>query len=201
MAIELNPLLEPYYTETVPDRRKNKLDAYSEDTVTKADQYRKDLYTARHVDKKHPEKPVDRFLFNLISLATITKSPGLFPKFRKREVLSILSSMQLDERPLQDPECEAVLYWEYRNAVRRYIGTCDDPSYGRSLLGMKPSDAAGRREKCCNDVWSFSYGVADLVGLQKEMTTLCHAANDEYCVLNPEVESLEAEYKKYNKNR
>ena len=137
MANELHPLLEPYYTETEPDLRKNKLDAYSEDTGTKADQYRKDLYAARHVDKKHPEKLVDRFLFNLISLATIVKSPGLFPKFRKREVLSILSSMQLDERPLQDPECESVLYWEYRNAVRRYIGTCDDPSYGRTLLGMK----------------------------------------------------------------
>ena len=29
MAIELHPLLEPYYTETEPDLRKNKLDAYS----------------------------------------------------------------------------------------------------------------------------------------------------------------------------
>ena len=201
MANELHPLLEPYYTETEPDLRKNKLDAYSEDTGTKADQYRKDLYAARHVDKKHPEKPVDRFLFNLISLATIVKSPGLFPKFRKREVLSILSSMQLDERPLQDPECESVLYWEYRNAVRRYIGTCDDPSYGRTLLGMKASDAAGRREKCCDDVWCFSYGVAALVGLKKEMATLCRAANDEYCVLRPDVESLEAEHKKYKKKR
>lgn len=201
MAIELNPLLEPYYTETEPDIRKNKLDAYKGDSDSKADQYRKDLYTCRHVDKKHPDKLVDCFLFNLISLATIVKSPGLFPKFRKREVLSILSSMQMDERPLQDPECEAVLYWEYRNAVRRYIATCDDPSYGRTLLGMKPSDAAGRREKCCEDVWSFSFGVAALVGLEKEMATLCQAANDEYCALHPEVESLESEHNRYSKKR
>ena len=201
MEIELHPLLEAYYTETEPDIRKNKLDAYSGNSDTKADQYRIDLYACRHIDKKHPEKQVDRFLFNLISLATIAKSPGFFPKFRKKEVLSIVTSMQLDDRPLQDPECEAVLYWEYRNAVRRYIATCDDPSYGRTLLGMKPSDAAGRREKCCEDVWSFSFGVADMVGLQKEMAALCRAANDEYCVLHPEVESLEAEYKRYNKSK
>lgn len=199
MAIELHPLLEPYYTETEPDVRKNKLDAYGTDSNTQADQYRKDLFSCRHMDKKHPEKLVDRFLFNLISLATIVKSPGFFPKFRKKEVLSILSAMQLDDRPKQDPECDAALYWEYRNAVRRYIATCDDPSYGRTLLGMKPSDAAGRREKCCNDVWSFSYGVAALVGLEKEMETLCRAANDEYCALNPNVESLEAEHQKYNR--
>jgi hypothetical protein len=197
----MHPLLEPYYTETEPDLRKNKLDAYSTEPNTQADQYRKDLFSCRHMDKKHPEKLVDRFLFNLISLATIVKSPGLFPKFRKREVLSILSSMQMDERPLQDPECEAVLYWEYRNAVRRYIATCDDPSYGRTLLGMKPSDAAGRREKCCEDVWSFSFGVAALVGLEKEMATLCQAANDEYCALHPEVESLESEHNRYSKKR
>ncbi len=43
MAIELNPLLEPYYTETEPDIRKNKLDAYKGDSDSKADQYRKDL--------------------------------------------------------------------------------------------------------------------------------------------------------------
>ena len=201
MSMEMNPLLEPYYTETEPEIRKNKLDAYGGDSAVKADQYRRDLYACRHIDKKHPGKSVDRFLFHLISLATIVKTPGFFPKFRKKEVLSLLSAMQLDDRPLQDPECEAALYWEYRNAVRRYIATCDDPSYGRTLLGMKPSDAAGRREKCCNDVWSFSYGVAALVGLEKEMAILCRAANDEYCALHPAVESLEAEHKRYNKNK
>lgn len=200
MAMELHPLLEPYYTETEPDIRKNKLDAYSKDSDTQADRYRIELYKSRHVDKKHPEKLIDRYLFDLISMLTIFKSPGLFPKFRKKEVLSMLSRMQLDQRPLQDPLCEEVLYREYRNVVRRYIATCDDPSYGRTLLGMKASDAAGRRQKCCEDVWGFSFGVAALVGLEKEMEILCRAANDEYCALNPEVESLEAEYKKYNKN-
>ena len=76
MAIELHPLLEPYYTETEPDLRKNKLDAYSSTSDTKADQYRKDLYACRHIDKKHPEKSIDRFLFHLISLATIAKNTG-----------------------------------------------------------------------------------------------------------------------------
>lgn len=199
MAIELHPLLEPYYTEMEPDIRKNKLDAYGGDSDVKADQYRKELYQGRHVDKKHPEKPVDRFLFNLISLATIYKSPGIFPKFRKREVLSMISQMQLDDRPLQDPACEAAMYWEYRNAVRRYIATCSDPSYGRTLLGMKPSDEASRKAKCCEDVWGFSFGVAAVVGLEKELAILCRAANDEYCALNPGAESLETEYKKNSK--
>jgi hypothetical protein len=29
------------------------------------------------------------------------------------------------------------------------------------------------------------------------MSILCRAANDEYCALNPEAGSLEAEYKRY----
>ena len=197
MAMELHPLLEPYYKETDPEIRKNKLDAFSGQSDTPADQYRKSLFECRHVDKKHPERLVDRYLFNLISLAAVFKSPGFFPKFRKREVLSILKGMQIDDRPFSDPLCEEVLYLEYRNAVRRYIDTCDDPSYGRSLLGMKPSDKEGRKQKCCIDVWGFSFGVASLVGLEKEMRILCRAANDEYCALNPEAESLEAEYKRY----
>ena len=199
MANELHPLLEPYYTETEPDLRKNKLDAYSEDTGTKADQYRKDLYAARHVDKKHPEKPVDRFLFNLISLATIVKSPGLFPKFRKREVLSILSSMQLDERPLNEPVCEDALYRELRNAVRRFFSTCSDSSYAGGFFGLIPAKPEKRNAQCCIDIWSFSCGISRLLGLEQEMALLCRAANDEYCALVPGTVSLEEAYKINNK--
>jgi hypothetical protein len=199
MLTELHPLLQSYYTETKPDVRKKHLDEYSKAADAEADRYRKELYSCRHVDKKHPEKQIDRFLFNLISLTTMFKTPGIFPKFRKREVLSIIKEMQLDARPLQDPLCRDALYWEYRNAVRRYIATCSDPSYGRKLLGMVASDEASRKAQCCQDVWAFSYGVAELVGAQNEMEILCRASNDEYCALTPEAESLEADYKKYTR--
>ena len=47
MAMELHPLLEPYYKETDPEIRKNKLDAFSGQSDTPADQYRKSLF-CRH---------------------------------------------------------------------------------------------------------------------------------------------------------
>ena len=201
MEKELHPLLQAYYTETIPENRKKQLEEYERSTTadTPADQYRRDLFEYRYVDKKRPNQPVDRFLWRFMSLGTIFRTPGFFPKFRRREAISLLTGMHLDDRPLKDPLCEEVLYREYRNGVRRYIATCSDPSYGRKLLGLMVADDHNRRRQCCMDVWGFSYGISSLLGLEKEMALLCRAANDEYCALNPDVESLETEYKKYAK--
>ncbi|MDO5476460.1 MAG: hypothetical protein Q4F43_05020 [Eubacteriales bacterium] len=204
MTPELHPLLESYYTELDPAKRKAVLDEYEQvlhdagdgKEDTSADVYRKDLFAARHIDKKHPGQPVDRFLLHLMTMLTIYKSPGFFPKSHRREVLSCLKKMQLDERPFQDPACEDVLYRELRNAVRRYYSTCSSPAYGRTLLGMMSASDEQKAVQCCADIWSFSYGIAGMVKAEEEMALLCRAANDEYCALMPGVESLDAAYRK-----
>jgi hypothetical protein len=37
-----------------------------------------------------------------------------------------------------------------------------------------------------------------MTGLEEEMELLCRAANDEYCALVPEAESLDAAYRAFN---
>ena len=132
MATELHPLLQEYYEETDPDKRRKCLEKYESDPAAASDpacQYRRDLYEARFTDPKKPGRIVDRFLWNLMSFSVIQKTPGLFPKHHKKEVLSAMRNMQLDERPLNEPVCEDALYRELRNAVRRFFSTCSDSSY------------------------------------------------------------------------
>ena len=103
MATELHPLLQEYYEETDPDKRRKCLEKYESDPAAASDpacQYRRDLYEARFTDPKKPGRIVDRFLWNLMSFSVIQKTPGLFPKHHKKEVLSAMRNMQLDERPL-----------------------------------------------------------------------------------------------------
>lgn len=220
MSNELHPLLQAYYTEVDPGKRRKILEEYDAAadaglsgrtgekpaggpvgarTSAEADAYRRDLYAARHFDKKQGSQQPDHFLWNLMNLCTIFKSPGIFPKWHKKEVRSLLRKMQLDERPLRDKTCEAALYWEFRNVVHRYYVTCEDSTYGRAFFGMVPANNEKRAVLCCTDIWGFSYGIAQMVGLEEDMALLCRAANDEYCALVPEAASLDEEYRKYNK--
>ena len=185
MATELHPLLQEYYEETDPDKRRKCLEKYESDPAAASDpacQYRRDLYEARFTDPKKPGRIVDRFLWNLMSFSVIQKTPGLFPKHHKKEVLSAMRNMQLDERPLNEPVCEDALYRELRNAVRRFFSTCSDSSYAGGFFGLIPAKPENR-----------------LLGLEQEMALLCRAANDEYCALVPGTVSLEEAYKINNK--
>lgn len=202
MATEMHPLLQEYYDETDPDKRRKCLEKYETDPAAASDpsgKYRRDLFEARYVDPKKPARTVDRFLWNIMSFSAIYKTPGLFPKHHKKEVLSALRNMQLDEKLLNDPACEDALYREYRNAVHRYYATCSESSYAGGFFGLIPAKPEKRASQCCIDIWSFSYGIAGMVGLEQEMALFCRAANDEYCILVPGTASLEEAYKRVSK--
>lgn len=200
MTEEMNPLLEAFYTEVEPEVRKKQLEEYiqsnPEDPVL---DYRKALYDARHFNRKRPDHAIDTFLWNLISLSALHRSPGLFPKRHRKEVLSILRKMELDDRPRQDSKCEEALYWEYRNAMRRFLASCEDPSYGRKLFGMVSPDKGSRERQRCDDMWGFSYGIAEMTKTEEEMSLLCRAANDEYVAKVTNAASLKADHDIYNK--
>lgn len=209
MSTELHPLLQQYYEEISPEKRKDLLDRYetaqcgssgqgAEDFDSGVQVYRRALYEARYFDKKRPDQKVDRFLWNLMTFLTIQKSPGFFPKHHRKQVRAAMQRMQVDDRPLRDEACREALYRELRNTVRRYYSTCSDPAYGRTLFGMMTADEGTKTAQCCKDIWGFSYGIAGITGTGDELDLLCRAANDEYCALVPEAESLEAACKKLN---
>lgn len=180
----------------------NKGTARSAQTETdSAAEYRNDLFEARHIERKKHTQYVDRFLWNLMTLIAIYKNPGLFPKRRKKEVLSILRKMELDDRPGKDENCRDVLYLEYRHAIRRYFSTCAEGPYASRLLGLAPAGKEDKERQRCYDTWAFSYGIASLVGLEKELELLCRAADDEYCASVPGTASLQEAFSSYGGNR
>lgn len=204
----LQSRLQAYYAAIDPDERQKHLEDCAEllregsgegaagsAAADPAASYRQDLFAARHINQKDPAKKVDRFLGTLMNLLTIVHNPGLFPKWHRREVLSMLRRMELDGRPCEDSACEEALYLEYRNVVRRFFSTCADSAYAAKLFGLAHASAQDRERQRCIDTWEFSYGIAGMVGLEKEMALLCRAANDEYCASVPEAASLEEAYR------
>ena len=159
--------------------------------------YRNDLFEARHIARKKHMQYVDRFLGNLMALIAIYNNPGLFPKRRKKEVLSILGKMELDDRPVKDGNCREVLYLEYRHAIRRYFTTCAEGPYASKLLGLAPASKEDKERQRCYDTWAFSYGIASMVGLEQELALLCRAADDEYCASVPGTASLQEAFSGY----
>ena len=224
---ELHPLLTSYYDEVDPPKRYALLKEYAEavgSEMTPADAYRIALFNARHSDPgakgffsifgkpksqgskagggnglSVPNAPgeLDIFLREILLMLTIHKNPGPFPKNMRKDVLTSLSTLRLDDRPSRDKECEEVLYLEMRNAIKRYFSTCQDYSYGRKFLGLGTAKPEERERLRCFDTWGFSFGLARLLELTEEMELVCRAANDEYCASVEGVESLEAAFKQY----
>ena len=223
---ELHPLLISYYDEIDPPKRYEHLKEYTEAVgsgMTPADVYRIALFNARHSapnaaglfgifgkskargnnagsgnDSSVPNPPgeLDVFLREILVMLTIYKNGGPFPKRNRKDVLSSLNTLRLDDRPSRDKECEEVLYLEMRNAIKRYFFTCQDYSYGRKLLGLGIAKPEERERLRCFDTWGFSLGLARFLDLTEEMELFCRAANDEYCASVDGVESLESAYKK-----
>ena len=83
-----------YYREPEPRRRKEQLDILCmTEPDDGANEYRRMLFKARHVDEKQPGHEVDRFLFNCLSFAQLWASAKLFKKHAKKEALQALSDM------------------------------------------------------------------------------------------------------------
>lgn len=223
---QLHPQLDDYYNEINPVKRHAHLKAYMEavgQNGTAADAYRVALFNARHsadtstffkfFGKKkntagkaegsdnpavpNPPGEVDLYLRELLTLLAIYKNTKRFSNRQKKDVLSALNTLQVDDRASESKECEEVFYLELRNAIKRYFSTCHDSSYGRKLCGLASSSDSEKEQLRCSDTWSFSYGVSGLLDLKEEMTLLCRAANDEYCASVDNADSLENAFKRF----
>lgn len=223
---DFHPLLDDFYDEIDPKKRHDHLKAYLEavsGAESPADEYRVALFNSRHANSNMPgslglfgmskarskkaEAPAtptaltppgetDAFLRVILIFLTIYKNPGFFPKKNRKEVLSFMDTLKLDDRASNDQDCQETFYLEMRNAVKRFFSTCHDSSYGRKLLGLSASSNEEKERLRCFDTWGFSFGIARLLQLEQELDILCRAANDEYCASAPDAESLESAYKK-----
>lgn len=181
--------LAAYYDTLDPGERKDLLDEL-EAAGDPLLNFRRILWQERYTDPKHPERRVDNYLWKCVYL------PGLYRRRRmlrsplKREIQKTLEELHLAEpEALSEAEAEA-LYLEFRNAARRYLGTCRSDRYGRTMLGLKKADDARKLEKACEDIWTMSRGVALAAKEEGRMRLWCDALYDEWLDYTPEAEVL-----------
>ena len=196
-----NELLENYYEELDPDKRRVLLDEYlsgapSEDPAA---EYRKVLFDYRYTDPKDPERRVDNYMWALLSLMYTHRGSVIFPHRNVKEVRRIMKDLERDERVHTD-ECFAEAFMlEVRNAVRRYFDTCKSDNYHKKLFGMTHSSSDEKEKQRCIDTWKMSAGLAQRVGLEDEMSLFNRAVAEEYRLSRADALTLEEAYRNYKK--
>ena len=172
-----------YYRELEPRRRRALLEALcASGPDDGANAYRRLLLEARHGNAKSPGREVDRMLFMCVDFLRLCQSSRLFRGGAAREVRRYLRELRFDQAGQYGEAGTRALYWECRNAVARYLSTCDSPDYDRGWFGLIPSREADRQARVARDVWELSVGIARRTGLTGELRLWSRAARDAYCL-------------------
>ena len=138
------------------------------------------LYELRYVDKQNPGNEVDLFLWHFVNLLQYHGAPELLKKKTKKDIVAVFQQLGLDPAALRTAEDERVLYWEYRNAARRYFGTFSAASYGRKLFGLRAAKEDEKLYRMRSDARKLSFGNAEKFDLTAETALFCRAVDDEY---------------------
>jgi hypothetical protein len=198
---ERSELLESYYEELDPARRRDILASYekaegADDPVLS---YRKDLMSYRYTDPKDPSRQVDQFMMALLTFMYIFKRGIIFPGRYAKEVRGLVRRMERNEKVHTDKDMAEAFKMEVRNAVRRYFDTCKSDSYHKKFFGIQASSADEKETQRCLDTWRMSLGIAERLSLKDEMALLCQAVDEEYRLSRADGLSLEEAYRKLHK--
>ena len=116
----------------------------------------------------------------MINLVIVAKSARVFARRSRRETLEALAAMEGQTRETYGEEGTAALYWEYRNAARRYFATTASKGYGRKVFGIIAANEEDRKKRSCADAYEMSIGLARRLALDEEMALFSDAVRDEY---------------------
>lgn len=178
-----------FYRELEPDRRMAMLERLCADEPDDgANDYRRLLLRARYVDEKQPGRTVDRFLFACLSFTQLWSSARMFKKHARRETLAALDEMLSDRAARYGGAGERALYWELRNAAARYLSTCRDSGYNRTLFGLVASGEDSRADRICRDIWRMTEGLAERLDLHEALRVWNCAVRDAYFASDPGAE-------------
>ena len=172
-----------YYRELEPARRRVMLDELcASEPDDGANEYRRQLFEARHVDPKAPGRAVDRMLFMCVCFMQLCQSARLFRGGAIREVRRSMNELRFDLAGQYGEAGARALYWEIRNAAARYLSTCSSPSYNRRLFGLAPSREENREDRVARDIWQMTEGLSRRTGLERELALWNQAVRDAYCL-------------------
>ena len=173
-----------WYRETEPGKRREMLNSLMEkEPDDGANEYRSRLFELRHGSGEETEK--DLFLWQCVNFSQIYESSVFLKGLSRKEVRNALRQMGCEEAKQYREAGEGALYWEIRNAARRYFGTCRGSDYRRVLFGLMNSSEKDKTRNMCKDAWQMSVGVSERLGLEEEMRVWIQAVTDEYAMTDP----------------
>ena len=196
---DLSDLLESYYEEIDPAKRRNILDEYiaAAGGSDPAASYRKALYEYRYVDPADPQKKLDRVMLAFLDFLYLYRSSRVLPGRYVKEVQATIKALELDEKVHADPLFAEAFGMEIRNAARRYFETCKTDGYHRKFFGITASKPEEKEKQRCIDVWRMSYGLAERLGLEEEMDLFCRALSEAYRLSRVDGLTLTEAYRSY----
>ncbi|MDD2213822.1 MAG: hypothetical protein PHR21_04695 [Oscillospiraceae bacterium] len=154
-----------------------------------ANELRLKLLKTRYQDPRHPEHEVDNLLWQCLNLPYLYKRGRYFKKSAAKEVTKTFRELSLNEALSYGEAGEKAVYWEVRNAVRRYFSTCQGEHYRRKVFGVMRASEEERQNQILKDAWQMSYGLAHRLGLEAETALFCQAVRDEYATLSADAGS------------
>jgi hypothetical protein len=174
-----------FYQELEPKERQK---MFAELQMTEPDdganELRKKLMDARYKDPKDDTREVDNFLWQCLNLPYLYKRAKVMKFGVQKEVRKGLQDLCLDQAAEYGEAGEKAVYWEVRNAIKRYFSTCTGSHYRRKVFGVMAASEDEKKIQILKDAWQMSYGIAGIIGLEEEMKLYCQAVRDEYSTLD-----------------
>ncbi|HCR44494.1 MAG TPA: hypothetical protein DIV41_07920 [Ruminococcaceae bacterium] len=193
-----------YYSETDPERRMEILCAGSEENPSdKLVPLRHALWELRYSDPQDPKHRVDQFLWQFVNILCVYRMSGsrFFQKKGEKEIRQIMETMGFSEAAGFGAEGERELYWEFRNAARRYFTAClNDKSYRKKYFGIAAMKQDETDKKLAGDAWKLSEGAAERFNLTDEIKPFTQAVRDEFFSIVPDASGLWEGYAEKNES-
>ena len=182
-----------YFSELDPEKRM----LIFNDTVKEIDAeaaFIASLYAERYRDAKDPDRKVDNWLWKFVYLPGLLKKRRISKSAFRNETERTLRELHLDGTASENEK--QLLYLEYRNAARRYLGTCGSRRYGSRLFGLREASPEEKKEKACEELWMISRGIALASGKETAMAPFADALRDELSAFHPGYETIYARLEK-----
>ncbi len=168
-----------YYDETDPVKRRAILDEAVE--CDSDNGLRRKLFESRYPDDKS-----DMILRIFMDILSVQQANLFFLHWNIKSLKRTMDRAGFMEAMSQGETGRALLYFEIRNAMKRYLETCKGELYGSAYSGMIKISSKKQREKTRYDLYRMTFGFkkisdnTDVEGFRDYMNLICEAICDEY---------------------
>ena len=176
---------EAYYEEFDPQKRRLMLEQAAGGDLSEEDGVRRRLWELRYAAGRKNTPPADRYIALWLALDRWRKT-GMPPRKAAAAARELGPAAAL-LRPEGEPAMvEALVHRELVHAVRLYLGTCLQSSYGTVLLGLVRMNDEQLLQKVAREVAEVTVLVPRWAGLAQELAPLAPAAREAFALVFPE---------------